>query len=157
MKKCHCFTLPSVGAELAVAATGCSLPTWSSCFYCSCQCESSWVFERAWTGARHLLLNWDNCAFCLWENKGECVRGEQESPLRGQLWEFDPQDGKLPAQRSDHDGYNISNMDHGETWVFVTREMPCLSLVRKGTEPLQMLLVQYFSLFVLIMWFTEYF
>lgn len=108
-KRCH-SPLPSAGAELAVAATGRSVPKWSSCFYCSCQCETGWVFERAWTGAGHLLLSWDNCACCLSENKGKYVGGEQESPVSGQLWEFEPRDGKLPARLPDHD---ISNTGHG--------------------------------------------
>lgn len=152
MKKRCPSPLPSAGAELAVAATGRSLPKWSSCFCCSCRCETGWVFERAWTGAGHLLLSWDNCACCLSENKGKYVGGEQESPVSGQLWEFKPRDGKLPVRLPDHD---ISNTGHGETRAFVTREIPRLSLVQNGTEPLQTLLVQYFSLFLVIMWFTE--
>lgn len=79
-KKRRHFPLPSAEAELALAATGRSLSMWSSCFYCSCQLETDWVFGRVCEGTGHLLLHWDNCACCLSENKGKCVGEEQEKP-----------------------------------------------------------------------------
>lgn len=151
MKKCWCFPLASAGAE-SDAATGCSLK-WSSCFYCSCQSETGWVFGRAWTGAGHLLFNWVNCACGLLGHKGKCVGGEQGSAVCGQLWESEPQWKAASAASQSQRVQHLWYRSREDSCICHPRD--ALSLVQTGTELLQMLLVQYFSLLLVIMWFTE--
>lgn len=121
-KKHWCFPLASAGAE-AVAAAGCSLK-WSRCFYCSCQSETSWVFGRAWTGARHLLLKWDNCACGLLGHKDKCVGGEQGSAVCGQLWGSEPQ-WKAASTASQPQWVQHLWHRYEKTHTFVTQEIPC--------------------------------
>lgn len=135
----HCrFPFPSSGTELAVAATGCSLYTGSSCFYSSCQSDTSWVFGRAWAGAGHLRLNRDNCACRLSRNKGKHVGGEWESRVNGQLWENSSSGMKI-CQCSSWPQWVQSNMGH--------RRYPACHLYRKWQSHYRCFLFSTFAFF----------